>query len=148
MWYISQMGFSLVEFLIYCTGVLWIVTPPPPPKKKKRWKGLCMYGWKMRPRKGSQVVLCWWRPHGDAGWRNADWHSLTHSNILRNRREIKWNAPFLSTKQAIYYLFITLTDNILNVVCFMCNRLSSTIHKIVKKTRWRALDLWSQFCPK
>jgi len=37
------MGFSLVEFLIYCTGVLWIVTPPPPPKKKKMERTL--YVW-------------------------------------------------------------------------------------------------------
>jgi hypothetical protein len=62
-----------------------------------------------RPEDGLVTYAETYRQTGlrDTERHTADWHFLTHDNILHNKKGIKWNAPFLSTKQALYYLFIT-----------------------------------------
>jgi len=76
---------------------------PLPKKDGKNF--VCMVG-----RWGPERVVRW--SYGDGGHMVMQGgaeltDTFWHSNILRNRKEIKLNAPFLSTKQVIYYLFIT-----------------------------------------
>jgi hypothetical protein len=77
---------------------------PLPQKEGKDF--ICMVG-----RCGPERVVRW--PYGERGHMVMQGGAepmdtfLTHSNILCIRRRMKWNAQFLSTKQAIYYLFIT-----------------------------------------
>jgi hypothetical protein len=72
-----------VEFLLYYTGALWVVTP-----SSKRWKGLCVVGIC-----GPERVVRW--SYGERGHMVMQGGAelidtfLTHSNILPNRRQIK-----------------------------------------------------------
>lgn len=63
-------------------------------------------------------------------WCRTNWHYLKHGNIL-HKKGVKLNAPFLSTKQPIYFLFIIFYDNIL-VAFFIWSTFFYTVYKTVK----------------
>jgi len=77
------------------------------------------------------------------GWLRAEWHFLTHDDILQPNKWMEWNSTVLWTKQVIYYLFITLIDNFSTVVSFASNTFSPS-YKLSKK---RVLICGRNFVP-
>lgn len=70
--------------------------------------------------------------------------TLKYGNIL-HKKEVKLNAPFLSTKQPIYFLFIIFYDNISVAPSFAAH--FCTQFTKLKNICATALDIWSQSHP-
>jgi hypothetical protein len=78
---------------------------------------------------------------GGAEPTDTFWHTI----IFWHKKGIKWNAQFLSTKQAIYYLFITFDRQHVEGGLLYLQLIVLNGSPNCQKLGAQALDLWSQF---